>query len=302
MEQPVLLIGFNRPDRLRAALESIRVAKPRALFIAIDGPRHASDEPRVAECRDIARAIDWIPTETLFHRENLGCQNAVIAAVSWFFSAVDAGIIIEDDAIPDPTFYAYCDHMLSMYEDEPRVLAVAGESRVPPEAVDASSSYRFTYMGAAGAWATWGDRWRSFTGRRRDQHLVSLFRELGDSEHSSISLRLHWLALMVANRTSAMDSWAYPFMIEGLLSRRLTITPNVNLVADKGVGDAASHMQERDRFAQPAGALAFPLVHPEQVAVDPTAERWSTHHEVTPGILGLVPSGARFARRLARLR
>jgi hypothetical protein len=302
MQSPVLLIGFNRPDRLRAALDSIRDAAPRELYIAIDGPRGDSDEPRVAACQAIAREVAWAPTHTLFRPKNLGCQNAVVGAVSWFFSSVDAGVIIEDDSIPDPSFYRFCDELLARYAHEPRLLAIAGESRVPHEVIDDLFSYRFTYMGPAGAWATWSDRWHSFTETRSDRRPLALFRRLKNSDHSRLSLRAHWLGLMAANRTSVMDSWAYPFMVEGISSRRLTATPNVNLVIDEGVGDSASHMEYADRLAQPAGTLTFPLSHPPEIAVDDQSEIWSTHHEVNSGFSGLVGSGSRFARRILRRR
>ena len=44
---PVLLIGFNRPERLKAQVDRLRAVKPRRLFVAVDGPR--PDRPGEAE-------------------------------------------------------------------------------------------------------------------------------------------------------------------------------------------------------------------------------------------------------------
>lgn len=300
MNSPVLVIGFNRPHRLEAALDSVRNSEARAVFVAIDGPRGAADVQGVDECVEVARSIDWAPAQLRIRDRNLGCQRGVVDAVSWFFDTEESGIIVEDDSVPDPSFYPFCAELLDRYAGVPEVLAIAGESRVPTYLTPSQSSYRFSYMGPAGAWATWRDRWQSFTLRRLDRDPIRLFRSLGGSDHGAILLRAHWTALALANRTRAMDSWAYPFMLEGIASRRLTATPNVNLVDDRGVGDDARHMASADALAQPHGAIGFPLQHPATMAVDLAAEKWSNRHEVASGPVQLARSGARFLQRLAK--
>ena len=300
MNAPVLVIGFNRPERLDVALKAVREARAPVVYIAIDGPRNADEAKLVGECRAVAESVDWAPVRTSFQERNLGCQRGVIDAVSWFFTHEDRGVIVEDDSVPDQSFFPFCDELLERYADDHRVLAIAGESRVPAAVVSPEFSYRFSHMGPAGAWATWRDRWLSFVSSRIDRRPLRLLTALGHGDYAAPWLRLHWSALSLANRTSAMDSWAYPFMLEGIVNHRLTATPNINLVDDQGVGDAASHMLDGDALAQPHGALDFPLRHPEDVALDEAAEAWSIRNEVSSGPAHLVQSGTRFLRRLAR--
>jgi hypothetical protein len=298
---PVLVIGFNRPERLRAALEAVMASEPRRLYIAIDGPRTASDSEAVAATRAVAEAESRTVEKYLRLREtNLGCRLGVIDAVSWFLSAEPEGIIVEDDSIPDISFFRFAGELLARFRDDQNVLSIAGESRVPSSQTNPEWSYRFSLMGPAGAWATWSDRWFSFIDTRIDLSLWRTASALRASGSASALETAHWTAMMLANRTRVVDSWAYPFMIHGIAKRMLTATPNVNLVDDAGVGGGARHMSSADPLAQEATTLAFPLRHPPFVAVDRHAEAWSDEYEVGATPSGIVRNGAQFGRRFLR--
>ena len=103
---------------------------------------------------------------------------------------------------------------------------------------------------------------------------------------------------MFANKTRVMDSWAYAFMIYGVLTRRLTVTPNVNLVEDRGVGDAATHMNDDPTRVWAAGELEFPLIAPTSTIPDPSLEPWSYRTSADITLAGIIRGAATFARRL----
>ena len=175
---PVLVIGFNRPQRLVGVLDRIRESGPPRVYVAIDGPRFREESEAVSQCLDIARSIDWAPVQVRERTRNLGCRNAVIDAVTWLFEQEHEGIIVEDDSVPSASFFPFCDELLHRYRETSSVLAITGESRVPEALTQPSLSYRFSYMGPAGAWATWADRWHDFIGRRTDRSLKATFRTL----------------------------------------------------------------------------------------------------------------------------
>ena len=98
--------------------ERIRQVQPKQLFVAADGYRcnYSGEEERCQEVRQIATAVDWnCKVRTLFRDKNLGCREAVSSAISWFFENVEEGIILEDDCLPDISFFYYCSSILSLY-------------------------------------------------------------------------------------------------------------------------------------------------------------------------------------------
>src|SRR4051812_30767694 len=116
---PILLIAFNRPTETQKVLFVLKNVKPKELFVAVDAPRTGNehDQKAVAEVkRMIATEIDW-PCEikTLFQVENKGCGYGPVSALNWFFGQVDAGLILEDDCIPDISFFAFCEELLLKY-------------------------------------------------------------------------------------------------------------------------------------------------------------------------------------------
>jgi len=99
---PVLFLIFNRPDTAQRVFDRIRLAQPRKLYVAADGPRagRPAEATECLETRAILEQVDWeCEVVTLFREENLGCRIAVSSAITWFFNQVEFGIILEDDCL-----------------------------------------------------------------------------------------------------------------------------------------------------------------------------------------------------------
>ena len=121
---------FNRPDTTKQVFETIRKARPAQLFVAADGPRE--NRPDEAEkCAEVRRivdnGIDWdCKVHRLYRDKNLGCKIACSSAIDWFFEHVDEGIILEDDTLPHPTFFQFCEELLKRYRDDERIMLISG--------------------------------------------------------------------------------------------------------------------------------------------------------------------------------
>jgi hypothetical protein len=112
---PVLLIIHKRPAETRQVFEAIRRYRPDRLYVVADGPRlHVEGEQVLAEqARAEATAVDW-PCRliTLFRIENMGCGPSVKTGIDWFFEAEEKGVILEDDCVPGPDFFQFCQTLL----------------------------------------------------------------------------------------------------------------------------------------------------------------------------------------------
>ena len=159
---PVLLLIFNRPDTTSRVMEVLRRVQPTRMYVAADAARenHIDEMARCAEARRVATQIDW-PCEikTLFRDENLGCRRAVSEALDWFFQQEEEGIILEDDCIPDPSFFRYTEELLMRFRNDERVMVVAanhfhGAAHHPPY------SYFFSRYNHCWGWASWRRAWQ----------------------------------------------------------------------------------------------------------------------------------------------
>lgn len=156
---PLLVLAYNRPEKMRNLIDALRPLAPKTLFLAVDGPRagRPGDEDRVAAVHREIERIDW-PTsiETRFRTANLGLRLAVADAVSWALDAHGQAIVIEDDVLPGRHFLPYAEHMLDTHRDDLRVEHVSGYNALPPERLaGGATGSRLSIYPESFAWATW---------------------------------------------------------------------------------------------------------------------------------------------------
>ena len=154
MRTPVALIIFNRPHHTARVFAEIAKARPERLLLIADGPRpdRPEDVQRCAAVRDIVAHVDWpCQVERNFAESNLGCGRRPGSGISWVFEQVDEAIILEDDCVPDPTFFRVREELLEKYREDERVMNIGGMNgqRPPPES---PSSYFFSISNITWGW------------------------------------------------------------------------------------------------------------------------------------------------------
>lgn len=271
---PVLLIAFNRPIFTQQVLAILRDLKPARLYVACDGPRleHDSDAERCARVRQLIKKspdglIDWdCDVSYRLSAVNKGCRSTVVDALDWLFSREIEAIILEDDILPDSSFFPYCRDLLSFYRDDYRVGCIAANNhqRIPPRD---GSSYRFSIYSHGWGWATWKRAWAFYD---RDLSGWPAFRDagwlyqLGGKSFAKTWTR--WLDVLSQEpNESVWDMiWQFSCWQQGFL----TILPAVELVENIGFGSEATHTLDERSPLGSKGSLGFPLVHPRVVLAD----------------------------------
>jgi hypothetical protein len=272
----ILILAFNRPDRLRGLLDRLRGIRPTRLYLAVDGPRAEvpSDVERVQQTRDLEAVIDWpCRVETLFQSGNLGCGRGVSTGIDWFFTHEAEGIILEDDVLPDPSFFPFCGELLERYRNDPRVFSISGSNFVPPEHISQKASYRFTHITHVWGWATWRDRWAHYefdlTGWRKRLPIRQRWRATG----SNVRDLVYWTAILDQVKSGRIDTWDYQLNAAQMAVGGMSANANVNLVQNTGFHDVATHTARPPDHLRPVEAMEFPLTHPTPV-IDAIADDW----------------------------
>ena len=292
MQSAVVIIIFSRPDTTARVFAAIRQARPARLFIIADAPRQNKPEEaeQCAAARAITENIDW-PCEVTrdYAVANMGCRQRIFSGLSAVFQVVDRAIILEDDCLPDPTFFGFCDELLDRYADDSRVTTISGDNFANSRGgVHGPASYHFTRYTHIWGWATWARAWNGFDpkmpwwqGRRE---LLSMWRCFG-----ALSPAMGWYNAARHVRKGKLSSWAIPWMLTQWKNGALAICPEQNLVTNIGFGAAATHtVGEQNRFSNiPAETMGFPLVHPDTVAPNQAAQHW-TEQEVFSGKRGVT--------------
>lgn len=306
---PVVLVVFNRPALTRMTLAAVRQARPAELFVIADGPRvdRPDDALRCAETRGVLAEVDWPCTiHTRFAAENLGCEANVELGLDWVFSQVDRAVVLEDDCIPDPSFFEFTDELLSRYADDERVWHVAGNRHGVRPVAFGGDSYRFSTWASVWGWATWADRWQAHRASFPRRHTATRDGERDDRpvrarpvtpQPGSLVTRSaeRHFAAAAASTDVVTHGWDKQWWLSIMSAGGLSVTPAVNLVENVGFGADATHTAARGRRDEAAAPIAFPLRHPARVALDVEVER---ELELTLSRVG--GRTARVVRRLVR--
>lgn len=280
IKTPVAYIIFNRPRHTAESFNVIRSQKPTTLFIIADGPRdgHPTDVQKCAEVRSLVEQIDW-PCEV--HRNyansNMGLKNRVSSGLTWVFGQAERAIILEDDCVPHPDFFSFCDALLDLYAEDQRVSVITGNNFQDGQR-RGDASYYFSKYPHCWGWASWRRAWLNYDGDilfwPEWQSSIKWTEIMPDSQE-----RNYWKTIFDRVRRNEINSWAYPWTASVWCKGGLTATPNVNLVSNIGMDSEATHTtsEKNDLSNMPAHPLGE-LTHPIIIKLDEKADQYVFDH------------------------
>ncbi len=264
-------------------MEAIASARPDQLYIFSDAPREGDmqDSIKVAETRLLFENFDWpVTPHTNYQTLNLGCARAVVTAINWIFENENEAIILEDDCLPDITFFKYCARMLEQYADDRRIMHISG-TRWNPE-FKTTDSYLFSSIGHVWGWATWKRAWQRYDAEMHNWTDHS--RKIGSALKKPVFIQF-WKELFrdiyIAKHKHTWDyQWQYTLFKEG----GLAIVPDVNLVSNIGLEGSHAHVETKAAaartyvFNQPTDAWVFKKSPKETVQNDGYDIHHMKHH------------------------
>src|ERR671932_1257558 len=276
MKPPVVLIIFNRTSHTERVFEVIRQAQPGKLLVIADGPRadRPDDQEKCAAARAIIDRVDWdCEVFKNYSDINLSCDPRIIDGLNWVFNTVEEAIILEDDCIPHPTFFPYCEQLIDRYRHDERVMNISGQN-VLFGRKRTEYSYYFSRFTLCWGWATW---------RRSGHYLdvdLKLWPEVRDRKFMKDILEDPY-AVKVWERTAQMlydgrlTGWDFKWMFACWLQNGLCIISDRNLVTNIGYGAEATHIHdEKDPYIKmETEAMNFPLKHPPFIIRDLEADK-----------------------------
>ena len=319
---PILLITFNRPAHTCQVLERILEAKPQKLYVFQDGAR-VGNENDVQKCTEVRQTIDELwnnyidslqepkeqnaPTIHRYYSDvNLGCGPGPATAITWFFSQVEEGIIIEDDAVPHLDFFPYCEELLERYKDDTSVRAI-GSMHLDTHTYG-DGSYYFSMMNRTlCAWATWARAWKDFDMYHCNVTRQQLNRVLKEEYGCCLRMREYWCDRLAEVQKDALNhtSWDQQFWISIWLHHGKGIMPNVNLSSNIGFDELGTHTHNvNSSGANKKTSAILPLVHPSNTHVRHMADQRFQEIYFEPyeyGWSGFKRLSYRLNKRLKRL-
>ncbi len=293
MKSPLLFMVFNRPDTTTKVFEEIRKARPSQLFIAGDGPRsnRPEEEDLCKKTREVTENVDW-PCKVYrkYEENNLGCKIGVTKAINWFFDHVERGIILEDDCIPDPSFFSYCDNLLERYKNTKKVMMISGDNFTGKKEGDAS--YFFSRYCHLWGWATWKRAWKHYDVDMKD---YPEFKRRGKIAEifKNPKMQKHWLNSFDRLYAKQVDTWDPQWVYKIYERDGLCITPAVNMISNVGFGQEATHTKKDSTYSKRKIYSLNNIIHPSTIKISKKIDK-AEEKEIFPTIT------TRVARKIKR--
>lgn len=278
---PILFIVFNRYDTAIKVFEKIKEIKPKKLYIAADGPRkHIKGEAeKCHKVRSIEKLVDWdCEVKTLLQSENLSCGPAVSKAISWFFNNEEKGIILEDDCLPNSSFFTFCEEMLHRYKNNETIMHIGGTNFQEGKKYG-NPNYYFSSITHVWGWASWRRAWQKY-----EYVIKDVFEFIRNDSlkyyHYNIETRCYWYKKMRDTYHGKINTWDYQWNYCLWKNKGLSIIPQVNLIDNIGFGEGATHTQFFSKWANMPTQVLHTIEHPDKIELNAIADNYTfqNHH------------------------
>jgi len=284
---PILFLIFNRPDTTEKVFQKIREVQPRQLFVSADGPRsnRTNENHACVETRKIINKIDWkCDLHTNFSKNNLGCRIGVSSGIDWFFNQVEEGIILEDDCVPDISFFNFCHTLLEYYRNDERIMHIGGVN-LQDGVIRGTGSYYFSKINHIWGWATWRRAWNKYDVNISSYpHLIAqntLAQLFPDS-----AIKKYWQKNFNLVHTKQKDTWDIQWLFTMMVNNGLAILPNKNLISNIGYNLSATHTIDsfHELADRPTDSISE-IKHPEFVIPNNQADYYTFRKYMNPNKL-----------------
>lgn len=260
LETPIALFIFKRPDTTLSVFKQISKEKPRRLYVIADGPRNPEEKGACEKTRSIIERVDWnCDIQKDYADENMGLRERIICGLNWVFSQEEQAIILEDDCLPDMSFFRYCEELLDYYCNDEKVMHISGDNFLD-ESTRIGKSYYYSKYAHVWGWATWRRAWQLF-----DQW---------DHCHPKLDTRIFtnepaarfWMRRYEEVMSGKMDyTWDYQWALTCLAHKAYCINPVSNLISNIGFGENATHTKTHSSLGNISlESMTFPMQHPKE--------------------------------------
>ena len=284
---PIVLFFFRREDTILKIMDRIEQIKPKKLYLICDAGRTKEEHKEVIRCREsVEKSITW-DCEVIknYADTNRGVYESIGLGARWVFTMEDKAIFLEDDNLPEVTFFKYCEEMLELYENDTRVLWVCGTNYLQKYEPEDGSSYVFTKHLMPCGWASWSNKFTSlYDGElilARDSRIMKYLKSKYDNKALYRQQRYNIMkTIYKLDEERNKASWDYQMAFSLRINDLYGISPKVNLIENIGVDERSTHggnsyrkVMTRRFCSIKSYPMEFPLKHPKCILEDRIYEK-----------------------------
>ena len=291
-QTPVLIMTYIREKNTFKILDILKKINQKNIFLFNDGLFKSIDKKIHQNfIKNIINYKKKNKIKIILPKKNLHHIFAQPYALSKVFKNYSEVIVLEDDTIPNKSFFKFCNQLLFRYKDDKRISIISGNNFLNYKNYKRrnNDSYFFSKFTTTWGWATWKDRWEdSFDINMKNWPKVKKEGWMKDILFNDKSEK--FLSKYLHRRFKLIDKdWDRVWQFGCLINGRLTIFPNKNLITSVGQDEFATHNNPKKWDRLPLEELKFPLTHPKIIVADNRVDNFLTKEGFSrPNIMSSV--------------
>lgn len=265
MKHPVALVAYERPQHLKQVLASLRREHVELLYIFIDGPKGRADVQKVRDVRYVVAGIDWTVPTTVVSSTNMGLATSVTGAVDYVLARHETVILLEDDCVPGPHFFAYMETCLDLYQDNLDIMGVTGYTVPVPQTIRDAYPWDVYFSPRAGSWG-WGTWRRAWNLHIRD--IADVLQRTHDEGIDNTQGGNDVVTYADQVLQEGRDIWTPSWILSVYLAGGQYVYPTVSHIQNTGWDGSGVHCVKSDRYVSPMADVP-PTRFPTGTVCDP---------------------------------
>lgn len=245
---PIIVFAYNRSKTIKVLLTELKKIKPPNIIFFLDGPKSEKDKKKCQEVKLLILKIKWkCKKKIVVSKSNKGLKKSVIDGLNYVFNRYEKAIILEDDCIPNKSFFLFCSLMLKKFKNYKNISGISGSNFYPNKI---NKLYYFSNYSSIWGWATWKRVWKNTT------LSINFWPRYKNSmewknKFDSLTERYFWENKFNKVYEKKINSWAYIYLLNNFYKNRITIVPKHNLVKNIGFGKNATNTKSVNKFFLP---------------------------------------------------
>lgn len=242
---PILLLTHKKSNAIEAILDAINIYNPPKLYIFQNQPKNTEEITQTELVKSIIISKQHL-FQQLNYKQHLTyhpVSESITKAIDFVFQHEEKLLILEDDIVPNMSFFDFCNHLLVKYDGSSEIGCINGCNLNSMDIDDKYiySDISFPYWG----WATWREKWFKF---RFDNYYWDQI--LQDKLNLSQKKNHHFFKKIFETNANSLNVWDLQWNLTLIANSYKTIIPTVNLVKNNGfVSTALSTHNSQSPFS-----------------------------------------------------
>ena len=275
MNTAVLLIAYTRPETTIHVINALRKIKAKSIYIyhGIPKKKKCQDFENYKKVSNIIKNINWNCKLKLKKQKDVDSYTAWKSAIKWFFENEREGIILEDDIVPNKSFFIFCTKLLKKYRHNKKIAQICGSSFIN-QANISNENYFFSNYSLGWGWATWRRSIIDFDEKLKGWPEIkknkTFLRIINDKNFLK-----YWTKIFDNQYKNKLKAWDQKWLYSNWKNEKLSIIPKKHLTKNIGFGKSATHTKIKHWYSDlETQELKFNNKHPKNVIADLNYDNW----------------------------